>query len=52
MRGRRNCRPPTVSRRHIVALAYAVGTGFFLAAMLATLWAGIQLQPYTRVFGR
>jgi len=51
MRARRSWRQPSASQRRIGA-AYVVGTGFFLAAMLATLWAGIQLQPYMRVFGR
>lgn len=48
----RNDRRAAVSRRRIGAVTYILGTGFFVAALLATLWASIQLQPYTRVFGR
>jgi len=33
-------------------VAYVLATGVFVAAMIVTLWLGIQLQPYTKIFGR
>jgi hypothetical protein len=40
------------SRGGIGTVGYVVATGVILVGMIVTLWLGIQLQPFTKIFGR
>jgi hypothetical protein len=40
------------SRGGTGTVGYVVATGVILVGLIVTLWLGIQLQPFTKIFGR